>query len=109
MKISWLTQGPDGRPAYSSPPLETPGKYNFLQGAIYSLKLSNIDGRPGLEVYPTLEVVPSNYKTEEFLAHSYVPIEFTQEDFKQIVEGNYVIKVIYLPDPQFQELAAVQR
>lgn len=105
MKIAWLTQGPDGRPVYANPPLETPGKYNFLQGAIYQLKLSSIEGRPGVEIYPTLEVVPSNYKTEEFLAHSYVPIEFTQEDFKQIVEGNYVTKVIYLPDPQFQELA----
>ena len=61
-----------------APVKATPGKYNFLQGAIYSLKLSNIEGRPGLEIYPTLEIVPSNYKTEEFLAHSYVPLEFTQ-------------------------------
>jgi hypothetical protein len=34
-----------------------------------------------------------------------VPISFTEEDFKQISEGNYVVKVIYLPDPQYQELA----
>src|SRR5207244_13518206 len=68
----------------------------------YRLKLSNIDGRPGLEVYPTMEVVPSNPKTEAFLAHSAVPIEFTNEDFKQIADGNYLVKVIYLPDPQFQ-------
>jgi hypothetical protein len=27
------------------------------------------------------------------------------EDFKQIAEGNYLVKVIYLPDPEFQELA----
>src|SRR5206468_5913948 len=39
------------------------------------------------------------------LAHSAVPVEFTNEDFKQIAEGNYVIKVIYLPDPQFQDVA----
>ena len=30
---------------------------------------------------------------------------FTDEDFEQVATGNYVVKVIYLPDPQFQELA----
>jgi hypothetical protein len=105
MKVSWFTQGPDGKPSYSTNPIDVPGRYNFVQAAIYRLKLSNIEGRPGLEVYPTLEVVPTNEKTEAFLAHSSVPVEFTEEDFKQIAQGNYVVKVIYLPDPQYQELA----
>ncbi len=105
MRVAWFTQGPDGRPAYSTTPIESPGRYNFPQAAIYRLKLSNIEGRPGLEVYPTMEVVPANPKTEAFLAHSAVPIDFTNEDFKQIAEGNYLVKVIYLPDPQFQDVA----
>src|SRR5262245_36916438 len=88
MKVAWFTQGPDGRPAFSTVPLEAPARYNFPQGAIYRLKISNIEGRPGLEVYPTMEVVPCNPKTEAFLAHSAVPIGFTQDDFKQIAEGN---------------------
>ncbi len=106
MKISWYTVGSDGKPSYSTTPIEAPGRYNFLQGAIYRLKLSNLEGRPGLvDIYPTLEVVPANPKTEAFLSHSSVPVDFTAEDFKQIAEGNYVVKVIYLPDPQYQELA----
>lgn len=105
MRVSWFTQGPDGKPSISTTPIEVPGRYNFLQAAIYRLKLSSIEGRPGLEIYPTLEVVPANPKTEAFLAHSSVPVEFTNEDFKQIAEGNYVVKVIYLPDPQFQDVA----
>lgn len=106
MKISWFTQGPDGRPAYSSAPIEAPGRYNFAQAAIYRLKLSNIEGRPGLEVYPTIEVFPTNPKSESFLAHSSVPVEFTPDDFKQIADGSYVVKVIYLPDPAFQDAAS---
>jgi hypothetical protein len=106
MKISWLTQGPDGKPTYSAPMVEAPGRYNFLQASIYRLKLTSIDKRPGLEVYPTLEVVPGNQKTEAFLAHSAVPLQFTDEDFQEVAEGKYLVKVIYLPDPQFQELAA---
>jgi hypothetical protein len=105
MKVAWLTGSPAGRPVYSPTVLEVPGRYNFLQAAIYRLKLSNIEGRPGLEVYPTVEVVPANPKTDAFLAHSAVPVEFTNEDFDQIAAGNYVVKVIYLPDPLFQEVA----
>jgi hypothetical protein len=101
MKIAWSTGS-----GFTAPMVQAPGRYNFLQASIYRLKLSNIRGRPGLEVYPTLEVVPANPKTAAFLAHSAVPIEFTNQDFQEIIEGKYLVKVIYLPDPQFQELAA---
>ena len=105
MKVYWFTQGADGKPNYSTTPLETPGRYNFAQGAIYRLKLTNIPGRPALELYPTLEVVPTSPKTNEFLAHNSVPLDFSEEDFKQVVDRNYIVKVIYLPDPQFQDAA----
>src|SRR5262249_44558862 len=85
--------------------IEAPGRYNFLQAAIYRLKLTDIPGRAGMELYPTLEVVPCNPKTAAFLAHSAVPVTFTEEDFEQVASGNYVVKVIYLPDPQYQDLA----
>jgi hypothetical protein len=108
MKISWYTPGPDGRPTFDANELRVPGRYNFGQGAIYRLKLSNIPNRTTpAAFYPTLEVVPANCKTSTFLAHSSVPVNFTDEDFEQAANGSYVIKVIYLPDPQFQDLATV--
>src|SRR5207253_5759194 len=84
---------------------EVPGRYNFVQGGVYRLKLSDIPNRAALELYPTLEVKASNYRTCTFLAHSAVPVGFTEEDFEQVAAGNLVIKVVYLPDPQFQDLA----
>jgi hypothetical protein len=104
-KIGWYVAGPagsDGKPVLMPHQLDVPGRYNFLQASIYRLKLSDIPGRPGLELYPTLEVVPGNPKTEAFLAHNFVPVEFTEEDFDQVTAGNYITKVIYLPDPQYQ-------
>jgi hypothetical protein len=106
MKISWYGPSADGKPGFGPQYLEAPARYNFLQASIYRLKLSNIPNRPGVELYPTLEVVPSNSKTCTFLAHSAVPISFNEEDFEQVASGNFVVKVIYLPDPQFQDLAA---
>ena len=91
--------------AFDSEPLVCPARYNFPQGAIYRLKLANIPGRPGVELYPTLEVGPVMPRTEAFLAHNAIPVQFTPEDFDQVLSGNFVTKVIYLPDPEFQELA----
>ncbi|MSR31456.1 MAG: hypothetical protein EXR99_08125 [Gemmataceae bacterium] len=105
LKISWYAPGPDGKPGFNAQYLEAPGRYNFLQGAIYRLKISTIPSRPGVDLYPTLEVIPSTGKTNTFLAHSAVPVSFTEEDLQQVTAGNFVVKVIYLPDPQFQDLA----
>jgi hypothetical protein len=106
MKVSWFTTQPDGKQGFGPQSLEVPGRYNFLQAAIYRLKLSDIPNRPGVELYPTLEVVPANSRTSTFLAHSAVPVTFTEDDFDQVAAGNFVVKVIYLPDPQYQDLAA---
>ena len=107
MKISWYVPSGDGKGAFSPSFLTAPARYNFLQGALYRLKLSDIANRPGLELYPTLEVVPSGPRSDAFLAHSAVPITFTDEDLDQVATGNFVVKVIYLPDPQYQDLATV--
>jgi hypothetical protein len=106
MKVSWFTANPEGKGGFSPNTLDVPGKYNFVQGAVYRLKLIDVPGYPGIPYFPTLEVVPANHRTAAFLAHSAVPVSFTQEDFEQVRAGNYVVKVIYLPDPQYQDLAA---
>ena len=102
MTVVWDVSAPG---AFDSQPLVCPGRYSFPQGAIYRLKLANIPGRPGVELYPTLEVGPMMPRTEAFLAHNTIPVQFTPEDFDQVLSGNFVTKVIYLPDPEFQELA----
>jgi hypothetical protein len=102
MTLTWDVTAPG---AFDSAPLTCPGRFNFPQAAIYRLKLTNIPGRPGVELYPTVEVGPVMPRTEAFLAHNAIPIGFTPEDFDQVLSGNFVTKVIYLPDPEFQELA----
>ena len=90
---------------FDSEPLVCPGRYNFPQGAVYRLKLTNIPARPGVELYPTMEVGPGMPRTQAFLAHNAMPVQMTNEDFDQVLSGNFVTKVIYLPDPEYQELA----
>jgi hypothetical protein len=83
----------------------SPFSQNFLQGAIYRLKLVNIPARPEKVYYPTIEVAATMARSQAFLAHNSIPVEFTDNDFDQVDSGNFVTKVIYLPDPEFQGLA----
>jgi hypothetical protein len=104
MRVAWFVPYADGRPGMEINEIKVPGRYNFSQAAIYRLRLSSIPNRPLVTLYPTLEVMPANLKTCTFLAHSSVPVAFTDEDFEQVAAGNYVVKVIYLPDPRFQDI-----
>ena len=91
---------------YAENQLVAPGRYNFQQGSTYRLKLSNIPGREGMPpLYPSLQVYPTHPNTDAYLSHNSVPMTLTNEDLDQIDSNNFVTKVIYLPDPQNQELA----
>ena len=103
MQISYDTSGTG---SFDSVPIITPARQNFYQGGIYRLKIAGMPGgREGMELYPTLEIAPSSRRSAAYLSHNAIPVQFTEEDFDQVLTGNFVTKVIYLPDPDFQELA----
>lgn len=115
-KVQVLFNRPDGMQihydvvgdgSFGSEPLYVPGRLEFPQGGIYRLKLTNIQGREGVELYPTVEVANGNPRTAAYLAHNAIPVQFTVDDFEQVLSGNFVTKVIYLPDPEFQGDALV--
>ncbi len=87
---------------FDSEPLIAPARQNFPQGGLFRIKLTNIPGREGVELYPTIELAFSNPRTGAYLAHNSIPIQFDEEDFDQVLTGNFVTKVLYLPDPDFQ-------
>jgi hypothetical protein len=107
MQIGWQNgTGASGERTYSSAQLTVPARYNFNQGFIYRLKITKIPGRAATALYPTIEVAPTTPATDAYLAHNAIPLQLTAEDFDQVIDGgNFVTKVIYLPDPKYQELA----
>ena len=102
MQVRWDVSMPG---SFDASPLVAPGRYDFPQGAIYRLKLTDIPGREGIELYPSLEVAPVTPRTAAYLAHNAIPFQITEEDLDQVTTGNFVTKVVYLPDPDYQELA----
>jgi hypothetical protein len=106
MKITWQLPDFSFNPEESG--LTAPAEYNFLQSRVYRLKLTKVlPNFPGRTFYPTLEIAPATPKTVTYLAHSAVPVTFKDEEFRQAADGNLVVKVIYFPDPAFQDFAAL--
>lgn len=106
MRITW--QLPTGGFNDENSGLTAPKEYNFVQGQVYRLRLTNVmPNFAGRVFYPTLEIAPATPRTVTFLAHASVPLTFSDEDFRQASDGNLVVKVVYLPDPTFQDFAAV--
>jgi hypothetical protein len=104
MKIAFM----DASRGFGDAGREAPVRYNFVQGSIYRVRINGIPNRPGKNYYPTIEVYGATPDTMTFLAHSTVPVGFTDEDFEQVNAGNMVVKVIYLPSSTFQDVAAAE-
>ncbi len=107
MAIGWKVA--DG---WADDQLHSGSRYDFIQGAIYQLKFGGFpqNGYENLQLYPTLEVRGTTPSTREYLEHSVVPVDVTDEDLEHVIHNNMVTKVIYLPDPihQARALAGVQ-
>jgi RNA polymerase sigma factor (sigma-70 family) len=92
MKIRVLTAGR----RENGPADEAPCRLELEPGAVYRLKLSEIPNRPGLELYPTLEIPKTLSTTAAFVTHSAIPVEFRDDDFDKALGGELVTKVVYL-------------
>ncbi|MDD3590927.1 MAG: hypothetical protein PHO46_11755 [Thermoguttaceae bacterium] len=88
---------------------EDPGKPqtkkpNFQTARSYRLKLSNLPNSQ-LTLYPTLTINAVSPRTKAYLDHNALPIEFSMQDLENVLAGNFVTKVVFLPSQQYQNLA----
>jgi hypothetical protein len=81
-------------------PLPTPLNVGLLIAPVYRLKVSNIPGREGEEVYPTVEVIDRLYPPGGQERRFPIPVELSRTDLELALEGHYITRVIYLEDPE---------
>jgi hypothetical protein len=72
----------------------------MLIGQVYRLKVGNIPGHEGQEVFPTIEVIDRLYPPPGQAARFPIPVELTAEELALALDGRYVLRVIYLEDVQ---------
>jgi len=79
--------------------LAAPSLMEFLVGPVYRLKLSEMPEYPGIELFPTVELIsrlhPPPGREREFP----VPITFTEKEIELVLQGRLVTKVVYLEQP----------
>ncbi|TWT39573.1 hypothetical protein [Blastopirellula retiformator] len=92
-QVSFINNGAFG------PDVPSPALAGCLIGQVYRMRLSNIPLNPGVELYPTIELVdrlcPPPGKELKFP----VPIHITAEEIRYASEGKMVVRVIYVEPP----------
>ena len=72
----------------------------MLIGAVYRLRVINIPGAEGLEVFPTIEIIDRLYAPLRQEHEFPIPIEITADDLESALAGKFVTRVVYLEDPE---------
>jgi len=92
---TWYVGSPRGRE------FPTPAPVALRPGYIYRLELSGLPGRPGVSLFPTLEVRGTLLMKKPHSAAAYAaPVVLNEDDIAQALSGALVTKVIYLEDPE---------
>jgi len=101
-----LFSGPEGvRVTFyqgQAPPREfaTPVVVGLRPGYIYRVKVSGFPDRPGLELFPTLEVRGTIRLGPDIPgARHPCPVFLSQLDAEEVLDGSLITKVFYLEDP----------
>jgi len=68
-------------------------------GPVYRFKVTEISEHPGLELFPTVELIDRLYPPPGQMLRFPVPIELTLNELLLAAEGRFITRVIYLEDP----------
>ena len=82
------------------PAAPTPQTVGMLIGSVYRLKVTNIRGADGMEVFPTVEIIDRTYPPRGQELRFPIPVELTLEDLHLALAGKFVTRVVYLENPR---------
>ncbi len=81
-------------------PQPAPVRAGMLIGQVYRLRVIKIPMNPGMEVFPTIEVIDRLYAPPGQQQRFAIPVQLTREDLELALAGKFVTRVIYLEDPR---------
>ncbi len=81
--------------------LASPAQLGVIVGHTYRLRVRNMPELPGVELFPTIEVI-GRLHPPKGLEHDYaIPVHIDRKDIDLAISGNLVTRVVYLEQPQF--------
>lgn len=81
-------------------PVPQPVRVGMQVGAVYRFQVTGIPNSPGLEIFPSVEIIDRTYPPDGQAAMFPIPVHLDEDDLKHALEGRLVTRVIYLEDPQ---------
>ncbi|MFP6666044.1 MAG: hypothetical protein VB876_01950 [Pirellulales bacterium] len=79
---------------------QTPRRVGLLIGQVYRFRVTNIPDQPGVEVFPTIEIIDRIYPPAGREAEFPIPIHVTAGDLFLAARGKFVTRAIYLESPR---------
>jgi hypothetical protein len=68
-------------------------------GPVYRFGVTEIPGNPGMEVFPTIEMIDRTYPPPGQSLRFPVPVELTLDELQMAADGKFITRVIYVEDP----------
>ncbi|MEL6110344.1 MAG: hypothetical protein AAFU85_30415 [Planctomycetota bacterium] len=72
----------------------------LMVGPVYRFRVTGIPFSPGAELYPTIELLGRLHPPAGQETRFPIPINLSESDLQNAMEGSLVTRVIYLEDPQ---------
>ncbi len=77
----------------------SPAQAGFFVGPVYRFKISNLPDFPGVELFPTIELVDRLHPPPHLRQKYPIPLDLTQEDIELAVRDQLVTKILYIEQP----------
>lgn len=81
----------------------------LVVGPVYRFRITQIPHAIGAELYPTVELIGRTYPPPGLETQFPIPINLSETDLQEALDGNLVTRVIYLEDPQTAVPLALKR
>ena len=108
VRIELPTEGTVSVYSATPNPLATltgPAQFSVNAGHIYRLRIADMPEFPGVEIFPSIEILDRLHPPEGMAGNYPVPVVLTKGDLQEAVDGHMVTRIVYLEQPQ---LAATQ-
>jgi hypothetical protein len=76
--------------------VDAPGQAKLLCGYAYRVRISDMPDFPGVELWPSIEVVDRLHPPSNLVDEYPIPVEITADEIAAVAQDRMVTKVIYL-------------
>jgi len=80
--------------------LASPAQFSVNAGHIYRLRIADMPEFPGVEVYPSVEILDRLHPPHGRESDYPIPVVLTESDIREAIDGHMVTRVVYLEQPQ---------